>query len=89
MRLLLDQDVEVDVQDKYHFTPLHEASYHGKLGVTQLLLKRGANVHARTMFGTTPLWYARRDKEMTSLFLDHMRSNQQRSTYSSFLRLFK
>ena len=89
MRLLLDRGAKVDVRDKYLFTPLHEASRREELEATQLLLECGANVHARTMFGKTPLWYAKRDQNMTNLLSDHMHSSQRRSTYSSFLRLFK
>jgi ankyrin repeat protein len=86
--LLLDQGVEVDVQDKYRFTPLHEAARCWNPEAIQLLLERGANVHARSVFGTTPLWHAT-EQPVKCLLSDHVLSNEQLNTYSSFLGLLK
>ena len=56
MRLLLNRGADVDAQDKYHFTPLHEASRQWLFEATQLLLERDTNVRARTVFGTASFY---------------------------------
>ncbi len=54
-RLLLERGVDVDVQRRDHWTPLHVASYFGKAGITELLLEHSANASAKTDNGETPL----------------------------------
>lgn len=51
-------------------TPLHEASTWGRFEVAKALLARGADVHARDMFGNTPLLATGHDATMV-LLLDH------------------
>ncbi|XP_064618866.1 ankyrin-3-like [Lineus longissimus] len=52
-RLLLDAGANVDVTDKYGFTPLIVATRNGDLGLVKLLLERGANLEHVTR--TEPL----------------------------------
>lgn len=53
--LLLANRAIVDARTKNHSTPLHEASARGLHEVVQVLLKSGANVHARDDSGNTAL----------------------------------
>ncbi|KAN0127891.1 Ankyrin repeat-containing domain protein, partial [Lactarius tabidus] len=46
VRLLLERGEDVNVQDKQQRTPLHLASYNGKLEIARLLLDRGAKLDA-------------------------------------------
>src|SRR6266702_3376122 len=54
-QLLLECSVDVNTQHKDHRTPLHLASYHGKLEIVRLLLDRGANANATADNGESPL----------------------------------
>ena len=47
--------VDVDLQDKDGLTPLHLASFYGKIEVASLLIKHKANVNAKDKNGRTPL----------------------------------
>jgi hypothetical protein len=53
--LLLERGEDVNVQNKQQRTPLHLASYFGKLEIARLLLDRGAKLDAADEFGQTPL----------------------------------
>jgi len=59
--LLLDEGAEVDAADTRNeypggqFTPLHYAAHFGKLEVTRVLLRAGADPNPENIFGRTPL----------------------------------
>ena len=54
-RLLLERGVDVNTQDKDHNSPLHYASYSGKLEIALTLLNRGAKANAKNHWEETPL----------------------------------
>ncbi|KAN0134421.1 Ankyrin repeat-containing domain protein, partial [Lactarius tabidus] len=54
-QLLLERGEDVNVQTKQQQTPLHLASYNGKLEIAHLLLDRGAKLDAADEIGQTPL----------------------------------
>ena len=56
--LLLEYGVNVDVRDKERWTPLHKAAFNLNLQVLEVLLDRGADPHALTNDGKTPLQLA-------------------------------
>jgi ankyrin repeat protein/truncated hemoglobin YjbI len=53
--VLLDYGARLDDRGRYGLTALHYAVRGGKLPLIELLLERGANVHARDDDGLTPL----------------------------------
>uniref|UniRef100_A0ABD2XJM1 Uncharacterized protein n=1 Tax=Trichogramma kaykai TaxID=54128 RepID=A0ABD2XJM1_9HYME len=55
---LNDNMLQVDVQDKKGYTPLHYALSHGNKNMTELLLKRGANPNLTNNDASTPLHVA-------------------------------
>ena len=56
--LLLEQ-VNVNWIARYkNFTPLHVATYYGRISMMKKLIKSGANLDAQTVEGLTPLFYA-------------------------------
>ena len=54
-QLLLDGGLDVNARDKCNRTPLHAASYYGRLKIAQVLLDRGAIATAVDDQGKTPL----------------------------------
>jgi len=54
----LDKGVEMDVMDKYRWTPLHWAAEHNSEAVAKLLIDAGADKDAQTENLKTPLHYA-------------------------------
>jgi len=63
---------DVNVKDKFGFTPLHEAAGGGHKEVAELLIAAGADVNAKEDFdGGTPLDYARRHPETADLIRKH------------------
>jgi ankyrin len=54
-QLLLDAGLDVNARDKRNWTPLHAASYYGRVKIAQLLLDRGAITAAVDGQGKTPL----------------------------------
>src|SRR6266702_2549186 len=54
-RLLLACGVDVNAQDKNHFTPFLLAALNGRLEIAQVLLDHGANANAENDGGETPL----------------------------------
>ena len=54
-QLLVKHCVDVDAQDCYGQTPLHAASFYGRLEISRLLLDHGANPRATDNEGRTPL----------------------------------
>jgi ankyrin repeat protein len=55
VRLLLQQEVDVNARDKHMETPLHFASSRGRCDVALALLDHDADVHAQNVDGRTPL----------------------------------
>ena len=55
---LLKLGAEVDIRDKWHITPLMLAVDNPTTTVCNLLLDHGADIHARDVFGWTPLHWA-------------------------------
>ncbi|KAN0130596.1 Ankyrin repeat-containing domain protein [Lactarius tabidus] len=53
--LLIGRGANVDAQDKGHMTPLHLASYYGKLDIVRALLSHGASVNTKGELGQTAL----------------------------------
>jgi ankyrin repeat protein len=59
-RLLLEdrspeeKGLSPDIRDKYHMTPLHDASRHGDVAVVAVLLEHGANASSEDKFDRTP-----------------------------------
>ncbi|KAJ3100481.1 hypothetical protein HDU96_010310 [Phlyctochytrium bullatum] len=58
MKLLLENDAEVDARDDDYFTPLHRAAKEGKVDALKLLLAHGADIEAYAEDGATPLQVA-------------------------------
>ena len=58
VRILLEEDTEVDETASDGSTALHWASYWDEVGVAELLISRGANPSAANDLGATPLWSA-------------------------------
>ena len=54
-QLLLNGGVNVNAQDKRDWTPLHAASYYGRLEIAQVLLDHGAIAKTEDDQGKTPL----------------------------------
>src|SRR6266702_3183980 len=79
VRLLLERGVDVNAQPKHKWTPLHFASYYGKLETVRLLLDHGAEVSVETDNGDNPLQkvsegtYASEDAgvDVARLLLEH------------------
>ena len=55
---LLQRGADVNVPDKRGFSPLHQASQGGRIGIMWLLLENGADVNIRNTTGDTPLAFA-------------------------------
>lgn len=58
IRHLLEIGVDVNVQDKYGWAPLHEATNKGFLNLCKLLIERGADINITDYEGNTPLHIA-------------------------------
>jgi ankyrin repeat protein len=54
-QLLLDGGVDVNIQDRRKWTPLHTASYYVRLEIAQVLLDHGGIAKAEDNLGKTPL----------------------------------
>ena len=54
-QLLVEHGTDVNAQDRDNKTPLHLASYYGKIEIARMLLDHGANVSAKNALGLTPL----------------------------------
>ena len=54
-RLLLENGINVNAEDKDGDSPLHSASYSGNLEIARVLLHHGANANVKNDRGETPL----------------------------------
>jgi hypothetical protein len=72
-RLLLEHGADINVQSQTGRTPLHWASFNGRLEVVRLLLEHGADVEAKNNDGKTALQEAadRRRNEVVELLREH------------------
>ena len=55
VRLLIEQNAEVDSRTSTNSTPLRAAAFDGRLDIVSYLVENGADVNARNYFNTTPL----------------------------------
>ena len=55
-------DINVGDVERGEWTLLHYASSNGKTEIVKLLLAKGADIHARNVFGITPLHWASNGK---------------------------
>lgn len=55
---LLERQKPVNVTDIYGWTPLHYASYFGRLEAGKLLIEHGADINAKTPLGESPVYLA-------------------------------
>jgi ankyrin repeat protein len=77
LALLVDLGVSVDVQDRSHRRPLHEAAANNAMAAARFLLERGADVDAReSTYNAPPIgWAAHGDRtEMVRLLSGHSRA---------------
>ena len=68
----LDKGVDVNVKDRFGFTPLREAAWYGHKEIAELLLDKGADVDAKdNNGGWIPLHYAAQKghKEIAELLI--------------------
>lgn len=83
VKAILDQDREqVNVTQSHGLTPLHVASFMGRLQTVKILLEYGAEINAKTQEGATALYYAAQEnqKEILQLLLEKGADiNSQRS----------
>lgn len=49
------KDLEIDVADRWHKTPLHYAAQRGSAICTLYILQRGSNLEAKDIYGNTAL----------------------------------
>jgi ankyrin repeat protein len=59
--------------DKYGFTPLHQAAFFGHRDIVEFLIAEGADVNAKNNAGSTPLYLAKGKghKEIAALLTQH------------------
>ena len=55
VRLLIEQNADVDGRTSRNSTPLRAAAFDGHLDIVRCLVENGADVNARTNFNSTPL----------------------------------
>jgi ankyrin repeat protein len=60
LTMLINQGCEVDSQNKYGETPLHQASFRGKKQSVEFLIEHSADVNITTKAGETSLHFAAR-----------------------------
>ena len=70
---IVKEDLVINAQDKYGWTPMHCACHHGNLACVQLLLKLGASITKVNKQGKTPFHLASAQcrREIVSLLIQH------------------
>ena len=58
LKVLIEQGINVNIQNKYGDTPLHFAISTNKFEIVKLLILKGANVNIQNNRGCTPLHFA-------------------------------
>lgn len=58
IKWLLENDANIDLQDKNGYTALHFSSQEGNIDSTKLLLSNDANPNIQDIHGNTPAWVA-------------------------------
>lgn len=58
VKLLLDNNANINARDLFNGTPLHRTIQNGHVEVVKILIKRGADIEARSTTGNTPLNFA-------------------------------
>ena len=79
MKRLIANGADVNVKDKYGWTPLHHAAFdsindaHNAAEIVKLLIANGADVNAEDMLGITPLDIVRGENaaEVEKLLIDN------------------
>ncbi len=72
-KALIDSGADIHAKARWdHETPLHSATKHGANEVCELLIKKGANIHATTKMNLTPLHNAagRDNSEICEILID-------------------
>jgi ankyrin repeat protein len=79
-QLLLDHGAVVEAEDDEHWTPLHLASFEGKVEAVRLLLNHGANVDMHNKEGEIALQVAsaRGYEEVACSLSDHAQREGER-----------
>lgn len=58
-------EIDPDIRDKYEdYTPLHLAALENNYNIVDMLIKRGADVNKKTIYGKTVLMFAMENNEM-------------------------
>jgi hypothetical protein len=72
-QLLLEHGADINTKNRFYWTPLHYASFHGTLEVVRVLLEHGADVEAKGNDGETALQIAaeRGHDEVVELLREH------------------
>lgn len=52
----LELGLDVNAEDRNHFTAMHGAAYRGDLEMMKLFIARGAKLDVKSKFGTRPTW---------------------------------
>ena len=73
LRSLLEHGADINAQVQGGWTPLHRASFNGRLPVVRLLLEHGADVEAMDKYGETVLQVAAEEghDEVMGLLREH------------------
>ncbi|WP_207436119.1 ankyrin repeat domain-containing protein [Sabulibacter ruber] len=70
---LIENGANINHQDWNGYSALHFAAQEKRIGIAELLLKRGANLELRDNHGNTPLWTAvfnaRKEYKLVELYL--------------------
>jgi ankyrin repeat protein len=76
-RLLIESGADVNVQDGYKNTPLHDAAAMGNVEVVRMLLDHGANIDVIDENGKTPLDYADDEPEIKAIFDEYRHKRRE------------
>ena len=73
VRMLLEHNADVNIQDKLGYTPLHRCALSGDKNLARLLLEHNADVNIQDGSGCTPLHQCaiNGDKNLARLLLEH------------------